>query len=220
MKTLSPDLVAHLGARGALQSHVLVWFDAVQKLDASPAGWGVWTGDDDRTFTIGGASRTYFGAGAMGAPDTLTFEVGYVVRITRVALAHLQADVANALALTDIRLRPVELHQAHLRPGSHDLVAEPLLRLAGVVEALKSPRLGQGEEGMAEVQIASSARAMTRPLELTKSDATLQALHSGDGFRRWNSVSGKVSVGWGELTEKPPPRPIVPVISRRPGDDR
>jgi hypothetical protein len=158
----------------------------------------VWTGDDDRTFTIDGSPRTYYGAGAMGPPGALSFEVGYVVRLHRLQLSHLHADVKAALASTEIRLRPVELHQVHLVPGSHDLVAAPLLRLRGAVESLSLPRLAIGGAGMAEVQVASSARDMTRPLEITKSDATLRAVYPGDGFRRYIAVSGTVKVAWGE----------------------
>jgi hypothetical protein len=204
VKNIDPALLAHLASRGQISSRVLVWFHAVNRLDGSPAGWGVWTGEDDRTFSIGGGDRTYFGAGAMGDPGSLTFEAGYVVRLHRVALSHRHADVAVALAATDIRLRAVEIHQVHLKPGSHDLVAAPLLRFAGVVETLTRPRLAQGASGMAEVQLASSARALTRPVEITKSDATLQAVHPGDRFRRYNAVSGKVTVAWGERQWTPP----------------
>jgi hypothetical protein len=199
MKSLDLALVAHLGARGQITSHVLVWFSAVQRLDGvTAAPWGVWTGDDDRTFTVDGIPRTYYGAGAMGPPGALSFEVGYVVRLHRLQLSHLHADVKAALASTEIRLRPVELHQVHLVPGSHDLVAAPLLRLRGTVESLSLPRLAIGNNGMAEVQVASSARDMTRPLEITKSDATLRAVYPGDGFRRYIAVSGTVKVAWGE----------------------
>ncbi len=145
MKSLDPALIAHLGARGQICSHVLVWFSAVQRLDGvTAAPWGVWTGDADRTFTIDGSPRTYYGAGAMGPPGALSFEVGYVVRLHRLQLSHLHADVKAALASTEIRLRPVELHQVHLVPGSHDLVAAPLLRLRGAVESLSLPRLAIG----------------------------------------------------------------------------
>jgi hypothetical protein len=199
MKDLDPALIAHLASREQINSQIMVWFSAVQKVGGAAAPWGVWTGEDDRTFVIDGVSRTYYGGGAMGEPGSLTFEAGYVVRVQRVALSHKHPDVAAALAATHIRLRAVDLHQVHLVPGSHDMVAEPLLRFQGEVESLTRPRLAQGAGGMAEVQLASSARAMTRPVDITKSDATLQAVHPGDVFRRYNAISGTVSVAWGEF---------------------
>jgi hypothetical protein len=208
MKTLDPALIAHLGSREPLNTRLLVWFDALALADGSPAPWGVWTGEDDRIFTIDGQPRTYFGAGAMGEPGELTHEAGYVVRLYRVALSHLHADVAPALALTRLRLRPVEIHQVHLAPGSHDLVAPPLQKFRGRVETLTLPRAEAGKSAMAEVQIASTARDMTLTLDITRSDATLRMQHPTDGFRKYAAITAKVTTAWGEIDGTPqPPRP-------------
>lgn len=204
MKLIDPALAAHLASRGVLTPRVLVWFHAVLRADGSPAGWGVWNGDDDRTFSIGGTDWTYFGAGAMGEAGTLVSEAGYAVRLHRIALAHYHPDVADRLALTDIRLRRVEIHQVHLAIASHDLVAPPIRRFNGSVESLRLPRPQQGGSAMAEVQIASSARDLTRALSITKSDATLKAVYAADTFRRWNAVSGTVTTSWGEVNSTPP----------------
>lgn len=219
MKSLDPALVTHLAARGQISSRILVWFDAVQKLDGSPGAWGVWTGEDDRTLTIGDVDRTYFGAGSMGDPGSMTFEAGYVVRLHRITLSHKHPDVAAALALTNIRLRAVEIHQVHLQPGSHDLVGAPQLRFTGEVETFTRPRLAQGESGMAEVQLASSARTLTRPVEITKSEAVLRAVYPTDRFRQYNVVSGKVSVAWGEYGGTVAAPTVQPFVPRRPVRD-
>jgi hypothetical protein len=196
MKALDPALVAHLGARGQINARVLLWFHATLISNDAPAPWGVWTGDDDRTFTIDGQPRTYFGAGAMGAPGDLTFETGYVVRILRAQLAHFHTDVADRLALTNLRLARCDLHQIHMAPGSHDLIAAPLLKFRGVVETVNLPRPAQGQSGMADVQMASSARDLTQPLQITKSNDTQLAVWPGDNFRKYNTAKG--GDPWGE----------------------
>ena len=54
-----------------------------------------------------------------------------------------------------------------------------------------------GGEGGVELRIASAARALTRKLELKRSDAS-HRLRSGDRFRRYAEISGSVSTAWGE----------------------
>lgn len=212
MKAIDPVLSAHLGARGALAPRVLVWFAARARVSGLPAPWGVWNGDDDRTFTIDGQPRLYWGAGALIDPGVLTSEAGYVVRLHRISIAQFHADVAGALASTDIRMARADLHQVHLQPGSHDLVAAPLRRFRGFVEGLSLPLPAQGATAAAEVQLASAVRSLTIPLDVTKSDATLQAVHPGDLFRRYIAISGSVTTAWGESngTGGAPAGPVRP----------
>lgn len=208
VKSIAPALQAHLAGRAAIQPRVAVWFAARDSATGAPAPWGVWNGDDDRTFVIDGSPRTYWGAGALAGVGDLVSEPGYAVRIHRMSLSHLHPDVAAALAATSLRLAPVEWHQIHLAPGTHDLIAAPLRRFRGTVETMTEPTPARGQASVTDLQLASTARDLTRTLALTKSDATLQAVHSGDLFRRWNAVSGKVPVAWGELNggdDAPPP---------------
>lgn len=204
MKTIDTALDAHLRARGTICPHVALWIEAVARIDGLPAPWGIWTGDDDRIFTIDGTPRLYWGAGALDMPGDLSAETGYVVRLLRLQLAHFHDDVAGALASTDIRLARATLHQLHLVAGSHDLVAPPLRRWKGRVETITLPTPAQGAQAMAEAQLASAARDLTLPLPITKSDATLRALHPADGFYRYIAISGKVTTAWGELNATQP----------------
>jgi hypothetical protein len=60
---------------------------------------------------------------------------------------------------------------------------------------------------VAEVTVASQTRDLTRGLRLKKSDESHQ-LRSGDRFRRYADVSGKVKVWWGQRPRSAPaPRP-------------
>lgn len=207
MKTLDPALATHLSARLGIDAHVLVWIEAVDRVTRAAAPFGLWTGDDDRTMTTDGMPRLYLGAGKLIEVGELVSETGYVVRVTRMTVAHLDPDIAALLAARDIRLQRCVWHQAHLVPGSHDLVAAPRLLFKGRVERVSLPDAEQDGETAAEVEMASYARDMTRPLTVKKSDEALRATYAGDLFRQYIAVSGKISTSWGEARANAPGSP-------------
>lgn len=198
MKTLAPALDAHLRSRTGITAHVLVWVEATDRTTGDPAPFGFWTGDDDREFVIDGSPRLYLGAGSLVEVGDLVCEIGYVVRMQRMTLSHLAGRIKTLLATVDVRLKRCAWHQVHLAHGSHDLVAPPRLVFKGRVERMPLPDAAQGREVAAEVEMASYAREMTRPLALKKSDEALQSRHPGDRFRRYIAVSGRVTTSWGE----------------------
>lgn len=198
MKSIDPLLQTHLQARTGIESHVLVWIEAKNKTTGAAEPFGIWTGDDDRTFTIDGGPRTYLGAGSLLDVGDLSAEMGYVVRVTRMTAAHLHPDIAAILAARSLRHVPCTWHQAHLQPGSFDLVAPPRQVFKGRVELTPLPDAAEGDEARAEFELVSYARDMTIPLSLKKSGPALRARAPGDLFRRYIAVSGKITTSWGE----------------------
>ena len=138
------------------------------------------------------------GAGGLMDVGDLVAETGYVVRMTRMTLAHLAPEIAAILATRDVRFVRCTWHQVHLVPGTHDLVAPPRQVFKGRVERLMLPDAAEGGQSAAEVELVSYARDMTRALPLKKSDQALQQRFPGDLFRRYIAVSGKISTSWGE----------------------
>ena len=59
VKSIDPALQAHLGNRAGIASRVAVWFAARDAATGAAAPWGVWNGDDDRTFTVDGVVFDY-----------------------------------------------------------------------------------------------------------------------------------------------------------------
>ena len=198
MKTIDTALQTHLQARLGIDAHVLVWIEAKDRTTGTAAPFGLWTGDDDRSFTIDGGPRTYLGAGSLLDVGDLSAETGYVVRVTRMSAAHLQADIAALLATRTLRHVPCTWHQAHFQPGSFDLVAPPRQVFKGRVEITPLPDAAEEDEARAEFELVSYARDMTIPLSLKKSGPALRARAPGDLFRRYIAVSGKISTSWGE----------------------
>ena len=198
MKVLNPALATHLNARQGQTPHALVWINAKDRSTGLPVTLGLWTGDDDRSFTIGAESRTYLGAGALLDVGDITAETGYVVRIQRISLAHLAPQVAAALGQCDVRLAPVEIHQVHLAPGSHDLIAAARQMFKGQIEVISFPTPQAGGDAAAEAEAVSYARAMTRPLTLKSSQAALSARAPADFALRYQALQMAVKTSWGE----------------------
>lgn len=215
MRSIDSALATHLTARTGIEAHVLVWVEAVDRTSGAAWPFGLWTGDDDRDFVVEGATQTYLGAGGLMDVGDLVAETGYVVRMTRMTLAHLSPEIVAILSTRDVRFVGCTWHQVHLVPGSHDLVAPPRRVFRGRVERLSLPDAAQDGQADAEVELVSYARDMTRPLTLKKSDQALQQHYPGDTFRQYIALSGKISTSWGEGSgEAPPPRVIRPMVVR------
>lgn len=198
MRTIAAALATHLTARLGIEAHVLVWIEAADRVSGTAAPFGIWTGDDDRDFTVDSVTRTYLGAGALLDIGDLVAETGYVVRVTRMSLAHLAPEIATMLAARTVRFAPCTWHQAHFAPGSHELVAPPRRVFRGWVERLSLPDAAQGGDAVADIELVSYARSMTRPLALKKSDEALRQRQPTDTFRQYIAVSGKITTSWGE----------------------
>ncbi|PKP67336.1 MAG: hypothetical protein CVT86_01935, partial [Alphaproteobacteria bacterium HGW-Alphaproteobacteria-8] len=97
----------------------------------------------------------------------------------------------------DARLAPVEIHRAFFAPASGELIEAPHRVFKGWIDAISLPTPEVGGQGAVEVTLASSARALTRPLALKKSDES-QRRRSDDRLRRYTDISGSVDVYWGE----------------------
>ena len=196
MKTIDTALYTHLTAREGIDAHVLVWIEAKDKVTGAASPFGIWTGDDDRSFTVDGSARDYLGQGSLIDVGDIVAESGYVVRVTRMTIAHLQPDIAAILAARDLRHVPCTWHQVHLQPGSFDLVAPPRRVFKGRVEVTPLPEAAEDDEIAAEFELVSYARDMTIPLSQKKSSAALLARQPGDLFRQYIAVSGKISGYW------------------------
>jgi hypothetical protein len=198
MKTIDTALYNHLIAREGIEAHVLVWIEATDKITGLAAPFGLWTGDDDRTFTVDGGPRNYLGGSSLIGVGNLIAESGYVVRVTRMSVSHLQVDIAALIAARNLRHVRCTWHQVHLQPGSFDLVAPPRQVFKGRIERTPLPDAAEGGEVTAEFELVSYARDMTLPLTLRKSHESLINREPTDTFRQYIAVSGKISTVWGE----------------------
>jgi len=65
MKTFSAGVLSYLQRRNGIVLKSLLWVRGRNCTTGVEEPMGVWTGDQDLVFTIGGVARTYAGEGAM-----------------------------------------------------------------------------------------------------------------------------------------------------------
>lgn len=200
MRSYSAPTLAAFQDRTGLVARLLVWVVARNRGTGLPEALGLWTGLEARAFTIGGAARTYQGAGGLMNVPPIQMAGGLAVRMHRLALSPISQEVIDLVRTYDARFAPVEVHRALFDPVTGALVDEPHRLLKGFVDEVEETTPEAGGEAGLEVVVASSARLLTRRLALKRSDET-QRLRGGDRFRRYVDVSGEVDVYWGERRE-------------------
>lgn len=196
MRSFSGTALSYLQSRNGYVVKSFLWVKARNRTTGAIEPLGVWTGDEDRSFTIGAESRIYAGEGALMPLDPIQMTVGLAVRFIRVRLNPLDATVAQLLRGTDAGLAAAELHRGFFDPLTGILLEEPHRVFKGWVHGAPITTPAAGGEAVAELTLASSAQALMKTLSLKKSDA-VQSLRGGDQLRRYEDVSGSVPVWWG-----------------------
>lgn len=197
MRSYDAATLAALQTRAGVCARILIWVVAKNRVSGLDEALGLWTGAEDRTFTIGAENRLYAGAGAIMQIPALKLQAGLSVRMQRMTLSPISTVVADLIETYQSRFAPIEIHRALFSTEDGALIAEPHRVWKGFIDEVEITRAETGGEATCEVTAASSARLLTRTLPLKKSDAT-QQLRSGDRFRAYVDVSGKVDVCWGE----------------------
>jgi len=197
MRLYDSATTSYLSTQIDIVAHGLLWVKARNRDTDETEDLGLWSGDDHQEFVIGGETRLYYGAGNLLNLDEITSQVGLTVRMQRFSLNALTPEVQQLLRGYDPRLAPIELHRALYWPETMNLVAEPHRLFKGYVDEAPISTPPKGGQAKAELVSGSSARSLTIPLALKKSDQT-QRLRGGDRFRRYIDVSSQVDVWWGE----------------------
>ena len=197
MRTLGTGTLAHLQARDGLAAYALVWAQARNRISGAVETLGLWTGAQDRSFTIGGDARAYVGAGGLAGVPPITMQAGLAVRMQQLRLAPVTPEVVQLIRGYDARHAPVEVHVAFFDPRTRVLVEEPTRVFKGYIDEISITEGASGGESSCEATLASSARALTRSPPLRRSDE-VQKRKGGDRFRRHADVSGAVDVWWGQ----------------------
>ncbi len=201
MRSFDAPTLAQFQNRAALSARILVWAVARNRSTGADESLGLWTGAQDRSFTIGGVTRIYAGAGSIMEIPPIVSQSGIAVRMQRISLSPLSPEVAALIRTYDARFARIEIHRALFDPVTGLLVAEPHRLFKGIIDEVALPIDPKTGEVRCDVTIASSARYLTRTLPLKRSDATQQR-RLGDRFLRYVDVSGEVDVYWGE--NRPP----------------
>jgi hypothetical protein len=198
MRILDPAILAEFAAREGMVARLLVWIEARDRATGAPTPGGFWTGDDHQDFLIGGATRTYWGAGALLTTPVLQMEAGLKVRTHRLIFSPLAPEVAQVIRGYETRNARAEMHIAYFNKLTHALIAEPARVFNGFVSPVKITTPPTGGQAKVEVGLLSTAQYLTRTLAVKKSDESLRARAQSDGFRKYTTITGAVTTVWGE----------------------
>ena len=211
MRSYDAGTLSFLGAREGLVAHRLIWISARNTASGVIEDIGIWSGEDDVAFSIGGETRSYTGAGAVLTVEPIIAGKGLDVRITQISLSAVAPEVEDLVKGYDTRFAPVEMHRAVLRADTRQLVGAPHRVFRGMINSIEFPTGEPGSNPSCVISVASEARVLTRNLALKKSDETFQA-SGGDRFRQYADVSGSIPIYWGEMKVSAPadPKPKPP----------
>lgn len=219
MRSYTASELAYLQGRGGIIAKSLLWVSARNRATNAIETLGLWSGDDDQIFNIGGEVRTYYGAGHIIGLDPISMSVGLVVRSQRIRLTSFSPQVRQMVLQYDVGLAPAEIHRAIFYPSTGALVADPQRLWKGFIDKTPLPTAPIDGEAPAEVTLVSAARALTKALTLTHSDQ-VQRLRGGDRLLKYATISGVVRSPWGAtMPQETAPKPAPPA-TQRVGRDR
>lgn len=215
MRNYDASTAAYISERTSADFQILYWFKPKNRDTGLVEPVGLWTGDDHKDFTIEGETRTYYGAGAITGLEELTYEEGLSVRTHRIPVNMLAPEVENLLRGYDLRLAPIQIHRAAFHPETGQRIAEPTRIFTGSVDGSPVTIPPKGGTVKAEIAVVGGARALTIPLSLLKSDATLRQRDDTDGFFKYIDVSAQVDVWWGEKRISSSSTAVTPATDTR-----
>lgn len=186
----------HLLSRVGVMPRWLLWVAAKEFGTLAAAPLGLWNGEDDLEFTIGGSPRTYLGALSRFEVEPITYGTGLDVRTLQLTLAANAPETEDLVRGFVIRLAPVELHLALFDPATTDLIdVQPMFRGFVNRAPLSTPAMGDGDS--VTFELVSRMRTMALPgPALKKTDQSQRLRNSGDSFRQYGAVASEVATEW------------------------
>ena len=192
----SVDAQNHLLARSAVMPRWLLWVAAKEFGTLTAAPVGLWNGEDNLTFTIGGASRVYQGALSRFEIEPITYGTGLDVRTLQITLAANAPETEDLVRGFVIRLAAVELHLALLDPVTTDLIdVQPMFRGFINRAPLSTPAMGGGDSVTLELVSRMRTLALPGPA-LKKTDSAMRLREATDSFRQYGSIATEVQTEW------------------------
>ena len=204
MRTFDPAVLAQFAAREGMAPGLLVWISAKNRETAELETIGLWTGEDHLEFSIGGETRTYYGAGTLLRTNPLDSVVGLSVRSQTLTFSSIAPEVQQALRGYDPRLAPAEMHVAYFDKMTGNLLAEPMRVFKGLVNTVEIITPAVGGTAEASVELLSASYRLTKSLAVKKSEQSLLARSPTDKFRQYTSVAGSIETIWGGVKAAAP----------------
>jgi hypothetical protein len=197
---VSTTLQTYLNTTDAIHADILIYIKARDFTTNAVVNFGFWTGDDHQTFTIGGASRLYYGAGALADVESEAFryEMGLDVLTWTFEGSMGAPEFENMVRGYNLTLAECEVHRAVWNHETNQLVEEPHAVWVGRVQS--APIVDDADGATrCRVVVISNAIDLTLTRPETRSDAFYRQNRSGDRIFRHVDISrsNTASTAWG-----------------------
>ena len=179
--------------RAGTEAHVLLWMAARRRSDGVVEGFGIWTGQGARGFTVDGQTRSYLGSGMVLSVGAIRAAVGGEVGVHQIQLPPLRPEVRAIFSEYDLHQAEIEMHGIALQ--DHVVIwSDRWIR--GTLD--RTPTGLSREGGAVSLEVVSRARRGTFGLPLYRSDEQHRRSWPADRFREWVGVAGERRVPWGQ----------------------
>lgn len=201
MRPVNPAAQSLREERGGFGTRQLIWIEARNRISGAVEALGLWSGEDDATFSLTDAwtratvTRTFAGFGTLLEVKLPRLEVGLSVRPAIVSLGAFAPAVLQAVRQYDVRGARVQIWEATLSPESGLIIGfETTFKGFANRAPIKRPVPG-GQAGL-ELTLVSTARLLAVSSPRRKSDVEQQR-RNGDRIRRYKALAKSLDIAWG-----------------------
>ncbi|ARE40918.1 hypothetical protein RGUI_2777 [Rhodovulum sp. P5] len=195
MRDYGPATNAALADPGPRLAEILIWVEARNRESGGVEALGLWTGAQTETFSIGGADRTYVGAGTMVGVPQMTRAIGLDVRVLTLRLLRASPAVRAAVMTYDARHAPVEMRRALYDPATGGLVDEPHVVFRGFLDELDAKTAPLGDAAEMPAKLVPRVQTLTRTLPARWAAETGRS--NDDEILKYAVLSGETDFSWG-----------------------
>lgn len=181
----------------------LLWVAGKRRDTGAPAPLGVWTGDEDLTFSVRDGQtgetvqRVYYGLGAALIIPSIPRVSDMTIQTLAIKLPHLHPVINSMIREHQPRFAKVDIHEVLLSTESRLLVGNPEIAFLGEVDGDPVETGAVGQEGSVTLNVASDAiRSLTRINHAKRSHAH-QSQFNGDTFSMHTSAVANWDINWG-----------------------
>lgn len=192
--TMSTAIKAKLASGDDIHTEILWHMVGRNRSTGAPETLSLWTGAEDRIFTVDGINRTYLGDGSIIQVPPISYQAGIEVQYYEITLSGASPSVREAFFVHDMRFAKVEMHVAFF---TTDRIFIDLWRpFKGSVAEPDLSRASVGGNQVYNINCVTTARDLTIPMAATRSHEGMQITNPGDNSWKFTASVPNVEPRW------------------------
>lgn len=208
MRVLPNEILGALAAR-QLVARDFLWIVARTRDEKpAPVAVGFWSDVGNVTAAVtspdtgGAVTRDWYGSGTLISVTDVPLVSNVTVQTVRVTMSQLDALVAEAVRIYDVKQARVEIYRGLFNPVSRALVAPGFCRFVGFVDRVEIKTPAAGEAGAVILTCVSHTQEMLRSNPDTRSHQSQILRDPADTFFLGAEQASEVEHFWGKANGK------------------